>query len=184
MISRRLFVGIPISAEIKDKIKSLSAKLQETGADLNLVSLENLHLTLKFLGQIEEEQIADIKKRLAGVAEKELRFVIKIKKVNTFSSGSKLRVVFIEAESAQLVSLRNKIDLVLNNFKKDDHANTAAHLTLARVQSEKNKPQLQVILTKFRNQDFGEMLADHFILYSSTLTRKGPIYEELARFFL
>lgn len=183
-MSQRLFVGLPVSAEIKEKIQPLLAKLKKTGADLNLVSLKNLHFTLKFLGEVQEEKISEIKEKLTFLAQKESKFVIKIKGVSAFSSGSRITAVFIGTESKELLSLMKTIDSTLSYLKNDDRKTDIAHLTLARVKSERNQDKLQKVIFQFKDQDFGKMEVEYFVLYSSELTPQGSIYKELEHFLL
>lgn len=175
-MSKRLFIGIPISGKIKEKIKPLYAKLKETGAELNFVSWDNLHLTLKFLGNVQEDQIEEIKKRLAAI--KPEKFILKFKGVGAFPDNEQIKVIWIGVESPELIQLMKEINLSLNYIRENEQEENA-HLTLARVKSAKNKEKLPTFLRDVKGKKFTEMMADKFILYESELTPKGPKYKKL-----
>ncbi len=83
---KRLFVAVPVSEEVKRKIRILLKDLSTTGADLKLVSLSHLHFTLKFLGDVDEKMISQIEEKLAGIAEKTKGFEVSVKGVGVFPS--------------------------------------------------------------------------------------------------
>lgn len=178
---KRLFVAIPISEEVKAKIKPALAGLQITGADLNLVSLENIHFTLKFLGNVDENKIKEIEEKLSAL--EQAHFSIKIKNVGVFPSYERIKVIWIGAESPELIPLMKKINQELNYIRNEDQEEIS-HLTIARVKSGKNKEALKAYLQTIQNQEFGEMVVNHFVLYESELTPADPIYQVLKEFKL
>lgn len=179
---KRIFIGIPVSEEIKRKIKPLIDKLEETGAELKSVPLENLHLTLKFLGDVEEDKIEEIKEKLYSLKGKE--FNLSVNKVGVFPSLEKINVIWIGAENIEIVSLMKEMDQRLNYIKENDHPDNVPHLTIARVKSGRNIERLKTVLKEAAQEDFGEMFIDKFILYESQLTQKGPVYTEVKEFRL
>lgn len=179
---KRLFIGIPVSEDIKEKIRPLISKLKETKADLKFVSLENLHFTLKFLGDVDESRIEEIKEKLSSIDVE--KFKILIKKVGVFPALERIKVIWVGAESQKMVSLMKKVDHQLNSIKKNDYPEEIPHLTIARVKSGRNKEKLQTLLKEVENNEFGEMLIDKFVLYESQLTPKGPVYSVVREFGL
>ncbi len=180
----RLFLGIPISEEVKAKIRPIVKALVETKADLSLVSLENLHLTVKFLGWVDEQKIPEIKKATSKICQEFSNFSLNFSGVSVFPSLKDIKVVWIGLQSLEMVKLMQKFNSELDYIHKYDYLETKPHLTLARVKSVKNKDQLQEILLKFKEHDFGEMNVDKVVLFQSTLTRKGPIYNVVEEFSL
>lgn len=178
----RLFVGIPLSADLKEKIKPLYSVLKETGADFNFVSLENLHFTLKFLGEVEESKVGEIERKLKEISAR--KFAVSLKKVGVFPSWERINVIWIGTESKELLSLMKKVDDKLNYLRKNDFDKEVAHLTLARVKSGRNKEKLQEVLKKVENDEFGRMMADKFVLYKSELKLEGPVYRAVGEFWL
>lgn len=178
----RLFIGIPVSEEIKAKIKPFYIQLERIGADLNLVSLENLHFTLKFLGEVEEPKILEIKSKLETV--KPSPFSVSLEELGFFPSEQRINVLWVGIKSKELVSLMREINSRLNYIRKDEHETEIPHLTLARIKSGQNKEQLLELINENQSTIFGQMVINQFFLYQSQLTPQGPVYKVLAEFKL
>ena len=179
---KRLFVAIPVSEEIKRAIGPVAESIVNTGVALRLVSLENLHFTLKFLGDADESRIPEIKDKLQDIAGNTERFMIKVKKVGVFPSLEKINVVWLGVEDNSLVSLMKKINQELNHIKAQDHQEEIAHLTIAMIKSGKNKAALQKLLKSIEDHEFGEMEADRIILYESELMPEGQVHTVVKEF--
>lgn len=181
-MAKRLFVGVPLSEEIKEKIKPAVRKLRETGAVLNLVAPENLHFTLKFLGDVEESGVEEIKEKLS-LAVKGSKFTFPIKKVGYFPGGERVNTIWLGAESRELRELMKKVNQALN-YIREEKREEMPHLTLARVKSGKNKEKLLKVLLEVKDEDFGQMIVDKIILYESELKPEGPVYRVVGEFGL
>ena len=181
---KRLFVAVPVSEKVRDRIKPVVDELSKTGADLKLVSLSHLHFTLKFLGEVDEKKILEIKKKLAGISERTKKFAITIKDVGVFPSLERINVVWIGVEGSLLVSLMKAVNHELNYIKKNGHEEEVAHLTIARVKTGRNKKELQEFVKKNEKKEFGKMTVDKLILYESELTKEGPVYKVVGEFGL
>jgi len=181
---KRLFVAVPVSDEVKQKIQELVEKLKETGADLKLVSLFNLHFTLKFLGDVGESKIPEIEERLAGIAAKTRGFEVTVKGTGVFPSFDRINVVWIGSEGAELVSLMKVVGKELNFVKKNDYEEEVAHLTIARVKSGRNKKELQEFVQKFAQKEFGRMIVNKIILFESELRKDGAVHRVVKEFVL
>ncbi len=181
---KRLFVAVPVSEEVKDKIKSVVDELSKTGADLKLVSLENLHFTFKFLGNVEDGKIPEIENKLQKIAESYAQFEIKVKGVGVFPSLERINVVWIGVEDSSLAALMKIVNKDLDYVKKNDHEEEIPHLTIARVKTGRNKEKVQELVKRFENTEFGKMLVDKLILYESELTPEGPVYKVVKEFKL
>lgn len=176
---KRLFVAVPITEEIKGRITPLREELKVSGADLKLVALENLHFTLKFLGDVNESKIPEIVEKLSLLQRKP--FSLSLCGVGVFPSLERINVVWIGVESPELESLMQKINLSLNYFRKEEHEETP-HLTIARVKSGRNKEKLPSLAEKYKNTLFGEMMIGRIILYESELGKEGPKYTIIQEF--
>jgi len=176
---KRLFVAVPISREIKEKIISLIQKLRNTEADLKSVSLENLHFTLKFLGKVEEDKIPEIVAKVMEIPSKP--FSISLQGMGVFPSLERIKVVWAGINGPELISLIKKINQSLNYIRRGEHEESP-HLTLARVKSGKNEEKLQRLVEKYKNTLFGEMRVEKMILYESELGKAGPKYTKIKEF--
>ncbi len=181
---KRLFVAVPVSEEIKNKIRPIAEELSKIGADLKLVSISNLHFTLKFLGEVDEKKIPEIDNKLADIAEKTKPFEISIKGVGVFPSLDQISVVWIGVEDSLLASLMKTVGKELDFVRKNDYAEEVAHLTIARVKTGKNKKELQEFMKKYEQKEFGTMKVDKMILFESELTGEGAKHKAVREFEL
>src|SRR3989338_2381064 len=181
---KRMFVAVPVSEEVKNKIKPILSDLSKTGADLKLASLSHLHFTLKFLGDVDEKKIPGIERKLAGIAEQMKGFEISVKGVGVFPSLERINVVWMGVEGSELVSLMKKVENGLDYLKKNDNEEEVAHLTIARVKTARNKEKLQEFLKKFEKKEFGTMAVDRLVLFESELTKEGAEYKVVKEFGL
>ncbi len=178
---KRLFMAVPVTEEIKEKIKLLFQELAESGADLKLVSVENMHFTLKFLGKVEESKIPEIVEKLSRLHQKP--FSLSLRGVGVFPSLERIKVVWVGIESVELIVLMKEINQTLNYIRKEEREEKP-HLTIARVKLGKNKEQLQKVVEKYKNTLFGEMVADTIVLFESELRKEGPKYSVMKEFTL
>lgn len=173
---KRLFAAVPVSDEIRQAIKPIAEGLAGTGADLRSVQLENIHFTLKFLGDVEEKKIPEIEDKLRKIAESTPKFVIKVKNAGVFPSLEKINVVWLGVEDTSLALLMKKLNQELGYLKPSDHEEEIPHLTIARVKTGKNKAELLKFLKSIESREFGRMEAERMILYESELLPEGPVH--------
>lgn len=165
----RLFVGVPVADQVKEKIIALQKKLF---GDISLVLSENLHFTLKFLGEVPETKVNLISELLSTIAKHHRPFTVFVKGIGSFP-----RIIWIGAESTELMSLTANIQDSLADIKKEDHDTIKLHLTIARIRSGR------VSVKNFANEDFGSFVVDRFVLYRSVLKPGGPVYRAVREFY-
>ena len=172
----RAFIAIPCPDELKEGMVEIQENIKDLGK-LTLVKPENIHLTMKFLGEVDEDKISDITKRLEFLSDLQ-GFDISLKGVGTFPNMNYIRVIWVGmGEGAdRITTIHSEIDRKLNelNFKKDK--NFHPHLTIARVKFLKKKEELRDILQKNSARDFGSFKADRIELMQSRLSPRGPEY--------
>ena len=181
---KRLFVAVPVSEEVKNNIKPVVNELSKLGAGLKLVSVSQLHFTLKFLGEVDEKEILQIEKKLTRVAEKTTEFNVPLKGIGVFPSVDRINVVWIGTDNQELVSLMKNVNEELSYIRKNEFDEEVAHLTIARVKTARNKERLLEFVKNFEKRVFGVMRVNRLILYESELTREGPIYSIVREFEL
>lgn len=177
----RLFIAVELSKEIKKELTALEEKLKSSAADVKWVKPDNIHLTLKFLGETKEEQIEPIKKILNGLAEKFKVFKTEITGLGSFPSLKSPRVIWIGLNNISVILEMVKLleeELDKLGFPKEKR-DFQPHLTLGRVRSPKNIDILKETLAK--NLDFkaGVLEVRDVFLIESKLTPSGPIYTTL-----
>jgi len=173
----RCFIAIDLPSQIKEYLSQIQLSLPKE--DIKLVEKENLHLTLSFLGEIDEDHIERCKQILSEI--KFRKFNTSFGNIGFFSSQDYIRVVWVSLEPAENIkSLYLQIhDKLKKEFKIDDRFES--HITIARVRFIKNKQEFVKNLSSLKVESKG-FEADSFALKKSTLTQKGPIYEDVARF--
>lgn len=178
MILLRSFIAIDIEEkDIIEKIIKIERILRETGAALKLVEPENLHITIKFLGEISEKEIPLIRNILEKHAKLFNPFEIILEGIGAFPSISHPRVIWvgISENKDKLTSLANKIstDLEKAGFRREERA-FHPHITIARVKRQNSRLKKEIM--QYRNSIFGRMIVSNIRLKKSTLTPQGPIY--------
>lgn len=179
----RAFIALPCPEGVRKGIIEIQSKIKNIG-NLKLVEPENIHLTLKFLGEIDEGMIDRISEKMDLLSETE-RFEISLRGLGVFPKPNYVRVVWIgvDKDANRIHELHKKLDSELNSlgFSNEDNFNT--HLTIARVKSI-DKVKLRDILNKNSDTEFGSFLADRIELMKSELTPKGPRYSVLHTTYL
>ncbi len=180
----RLFLAIQINQEVINKIEQFVKPIQKEFPKLKWVAIQNIHITLKFLGNVEITKIHLLKKSLENI--KIPSFNLMIKNTGCFPNSSKPRVLWIGVENPDnnLKSLYNQIETTLQalNYPKESKP-FEPHLTLARIKDNPHK-SFSDIITRHQSVYLGESTVNHFDLMESTLTPKGAIYKTLFQFQL
>lgn len=182
--SIRSFLAFDIESDtILNRLAAVQNLLVQTGADLKLVAPENIHITVRFLGNITPaiiEKIFDEMKKVQFAP-----FNVRINGLGAFPTLRYSRVVWagITEGAEQLKSVFNQLEPRLHRLGfTPDSKGFSPHLTIARVKSGRNKAQLAEFITENVNYEFGIIKADYLRLKKSDLTPKGPIYSTLKEF--
>ncbi|MCX6815354.1 MAG: RNA 2',3'-cyclic phosphodiesterase [Candidatus Aenigmarchaeota archaeon] len=173
----RCFIAVDLNDDVKEKVINLQ-KLMPKAA--RLVGKENLHFTLKFLGEIDEEMVDKTREKLRQIAKITKNFTIKISEIGTFPNDKFIRVVWVGCQNREFADLHNAVDEAMADMLPREKP--VPHLTLARVQ-ERSK-ELSDFITNNRNTEIGEMPVNKIKLKKSALTWKGPVYEDIEVFDL
>ena len=175
----RYFIAIDLSEDIKDYLYNLQKEIGNSLAKIRWIEKNNLHLTLKFLGDIDEIKISNVKKILSNV--KFEPFEVKIEKIGVFPSENYVRVIWVGLNTTnKVIELQKDIDsALLNLFPKEQRFES--HLTIGRVKLIKDKVKFIEKLKKIKIKDLYFNI-NKFRIYKSTLTRNGPIYEVIEEY--
>lgn len=178
----RAFIAIELPQELKDKITKLISELRKADfCDAKWVSAQQLHLTLKFLGEIRQQDVTKVESVLKEISAHIKSFPLQLVGIGHFNQ----RVLWIGGNSGQddAVRLANKIDEDLHKlgFAKEERE-FSVHLTLARIKYVTGKIKFQQVLEKYKNMDFGKFKVDKIKLIESVLAEQGPIYKTIAEF--
>ena len=181
----RSFLAFPISSELKESLGHILHDLQQTRADVKWVGLGNIHLTLKFLGDIEE---TDLEKISSVLSESCCRFdpiTSHLSEIGVFPDLRHPRIVWagLDDSKKEFQSIVEALEeqLAKLGFAKDDHP-FKPHITLGRVKSSANLKNLMQTIQQITFDGKNQQTFEKIILYKSTLTPQGPIYEVLKEF--
>jgi 2'-5' RNA ligase len=180
----RLFVAVNLPSEIRERLAAAQDRLRRAQADVSWVRAENIHVTLKFLGETEEKRLDRIRPALHEVTRAGAPFPMEVSGVGSFG-GRIPQVVYVGVGKGAepLTELAGRIEAALGGvgFPKERRGFTA-HLTLGRVRSPRNAEALLAALEEFRAEKFGTLTAMHFDLMQSELRPTGSVYTVLDRF--
>lgn len=142
----------------------------------------NLHLTIKFLGWIEEQKIEGLKKCIRDSAKGSGPIDAELGGMGVFPDEKRPRVIWIGMTKGyeKLKALADLIECKAAKlgFRKEERE-FSPHLTIGRVKDRLDVASLSAFIDKNREKAFGPFRADHLSIMKSTLRRTGPIYEEL-----
>jgi 2'-5' RNA ligase len=182
--SVRSFIAFDLeSQQVLTKLTEAQALLVKTGADLKTVEPENIHMTIRFLGNVKldtVEKIFEEMKRIQFVA-----FDVKIHGLGAFPTPKYPRVVWagITQGADQLRSVFSQLEPRLEGLGfSPDPKGFSPHLTIARVRSGRNKAELGRVINENSEYDFGVVRAACLRLKRSELTPRGPVYSTLKEY--
>jgi len=170
----RLFIAINISKEVKDYLFELKNEFRKLGK-INFSGKNKYHITLKFLGEVKENKLEEIKDKLSKV--KFNSFETSLNELGNFNN----RVLWVNLKpNNKVLELAKKIDEQLIEFPNPHKFND--HITLARIKSLKSEKEFNKKLkTKVKKINFK---INSFELMKSTLSKDGAKYEVLEKFNL
>lgn len=176
----RVFIAIPLPNELQNKLIELQNEFLQIGK-LKLVEKENLHLTLKFLGEISDENKNKVIDELDGNIKFE-RFLLSLNSIGVFPSENYVRVIWVGISKGdeKLRELQSLIEqrLLKAGFKREK--NFHSHITLARVKWI-DKIKLKEILNKYKDKEFGSFYVESIDIMKSELKQRGPVYSLIKR---
>jgi len=186
----RVFIAINLDEQIRKALGSLlnelRSKVDIRKGDAKWVNPENIHLTLKFLGEIKDEQVVEVCNITKDVASRHKSFELDVESVGHFGVRS-ARVLWVGTgqDCDNLVQLQEDLEkqLELAGWPKETRK-FSAHLTLCRIRNSKAGFELAQITQEYTDFTLGTMPADSISVYQSQLTPEGPIYTTLGNYEL
>ena len=177
----RVFVALEVpDRDVLDSLVSFQRELVATGADLKPVEKENLHFTVKFLGEISEAQAREAGERLKKL--RLARATVDLQGVGAFPNASRPGVVWAgvpRSHEPRVVPIAEEAINALHGIGEEDNRPFTPHVTLARVRSERRRPELVALLRSNAERRFGEVTLTEMRLKSSVLGPRGPTYTDV-----
>ena len=181
----RTFVAVEVGAAIRANAVALQKTLARSGANVKWVEPANLHVTLVFLGEVDDRDLHGVCQAVKSVAATESPFALRASGVGGFPTARRPKVAWagLTDGSADLVRIHAKLEEALSAvgaYRKEERAYTP-HLTLGRVTDEADGNLLSAELPKHLGWQGGHTGVDELIVFSSEMRRTGPEYAALAR---
>lgn len=163
----RLFIAINLSEEAKKELRTIQKTLPKTYAINN-----NIHLTLKFLGETTPKQAEEIKTALSQI--KFSPFKIELSQTGVFPNEKNPRVLWVGIKPEKgVIELQKKINKTLEKMFKPEK-DFVPHITLARIKKLEKQSKLEIKPIHFEVKEF--------VLYESKLTPEGAKHEAIQRY--
>ncbi|MCI0514583.1 RNA 2',3'-cyclic phosphodiesterase [candidate division KSB1 bacterium] len=179
----RTFIAIELPESIQAGIGKLQAELKRMQAAVSWVKYQNIHLTLKFLGDVAADQIPAIIQSVARAAQTVPGFKISVQGAGFFPNAKRPRVFWVgcEATAGYLAPLHQALEqeLLALNFEKEDRP-FSPHLTIGRVKGEF---KVNTVVRKIQATEFlgGEFAVTELVIMQSQLHPSGSIYTPLGK---
>ena len=182
----RAFVALEITDQgVLDSLVAAQEQLVATGADLKPVERENIHFTVKFLGEISQNESLRVDASLKALNLK--GGTVEVRGVGAFPSSRRPSVIWAgvapEHESI-VIPLAQSVLSALQSYGEEDRRPFRPHATLARVRSPRESAALADCLKRNSEKSFGTTPLRTMKLKSSLLTPRGPVYSDLGEYIL
>lgn len=172
----RLFLAIDLPKDLKQYLFELESKFKE--AKITWISKKNLHLTLKFFGDVKKE---DIPKIIEKIKIKHSNIKVHLTNIGFFPNEKDPRVIWIGLEpETEIIDLQQKLDSEFINLFPSDQK-FQAHITLGRIKSLRRREDFFKSIQSIKITPI-EFEIKSFQLMKSELTKNGPIYETIDSF--
>lgn len=177
----RLFIAMPLPLQIEEALGKIILALKQSRSNVKWVDSGNIHLTLKFLGETDEKKVDNIIEGIkrVGVGHKTVKS--RLEGLGGFPNLRKPRIIWaglsegVDILAKIAADIENEMEKL--NFEKENRP-FKSHLTLGRVKDTFGLAELTRAIENYkgRPEDF---ILDKIVLFKSTLTPRGPIYERL-----
>jgi RNA 2',3'-cyclic 3'-phosphodiesterase len=179
----RTFIAIEIPSEIKSALAALQTELRRAGADVSWTKPENLHLTLNFLGEVDEKRIVEVEQACVSSAAEFQPFTLSLNDTGVFPNARQPRVLWagLSGEVENVVAIRNRIGerLALIGFKPEEKK-FHSHLTIGRLKSNKKARELLALAEAYQLPALSFVVTE-IVLMKSELRPAGSEYTPMAK---
>ncbi|MDD2927886.1 MAG: RNA 2',3'-cyclic phosphodiesterase [Candidatus Omnitrophica bacterium] len=181
----RTFIAVELPQEVKNKLAGLQELLKQSGADVKWIKPENIHLTLKFLGEIDEDKSAQVIRAIEDTARKSKQFRINLGSLGAFPKIELPRALWagVDKGNKEITELAKELEEKIEKLGiPREERRFSSHITIGRVKSPLHKDKLAKVLKELEDYFSGkniEFTAAKITLFKSTLGPGGPVYAAL-----
>lgn len=184
----RTFIAVEVGNDVKARAADLIKRLKQAEADVRWVAPQNMHITLKFLGDVPNQEVPDICRHVAEVTAAFEPFEIDFQTAGAFPDASRPRTIWLGVSPGEgfdrLEALNNAIEERLHTelgFPKE-RRRFHPHLTIGRVNSISSTPRtLADIIAAHERYDASLAEIDEVLIFASFLDKGGPTYNVMGR---
>lgn len=181
----RSFIAVDLDAPLRKALGRAQDRIRAIAPKLRYVDPATIHLTLKFLGEIDPRRAPEISAALGAVADETRPFDFGVCELGVFSDrGGRVRVLWAGIDDADgaLAAFQQRIERALDTIGfPPEQRPFSPHLTLARSRRPMQIPQLTNCLEEEADTRFGAQFVESIVLYESDLTCDGPVHTPLSR---
>jgi len=179
----RLFIAIDLGAESKRKIACIENEIKSKCIDIKLVEPNNVHITLKFLGEVGEDSLGGIEDKIAHETGNMKQFRLSAEGFGYFGTPNHVKTLWVDVKEGkdELISLIEAFNRNLNHIRRENRKPNP-HITIGRVRPGKSREALLNEIMRLKDVKIGEFIVKEIKLKKSTLTSSGPVYEDVKAF--
>ena len=179
----RTFVAIELDEHCRRDLATAIEQMEHAVEGVKWVDPESAHLTIKFIGQLDENDVPAAVAVLQEAASQARPFTIRVRGISAFPSESNPRVIHAPVEEPEgiLATLAQHIDERLNEELeiKRENRDFKPHVTLGRVRKGESCPSVDELAREAGESNFGECQVEEVVLMKSDLTPRGAVYTAL-----
>lgn len=183
----RCFIAADLPDAVRTELAALIASLKKHGTGFKWVASQNLHLTLRFLGYLNEQKVGEVVALLKALCSSAAPFQMSLAGLGAFPDLKHPHVVWVGVQKGReaIESLAAKLEACLLERGFDQAENPfSARLTLGRIKAAKNSKEFIEELSGVSYVSSHENLLEHLAFYRSILTAEGPRYELIEKIWL
>lgn len=181
----RTFIAVEAPAEVRQAGEKLIRKFSKVVENARWVKTENIHVTMKFLGDVEDRELHAVCQAAAAAAASVDPFTIASRGIGAFPNVARPNTLWmgVNDEAQQLQRLHAAVENAMGELRFPfESRRYQGHLTLGRLRSDPDViDQLQKLVDNHAGSEFGVIPVDELIIYSSELDREGPTHNVIGR---
>jgi 2'-5' RNA ligase len=181
----RTFIAVDIDKPVRDRLIALQESLARTDTEIKWVEPKSIHLTLLFLGEVDDRELISVCRAVSKVCAEIPPFVLGVESVGCFPNARRPRILWagIGEGAEEATALHDALEiplLELRCYRREDRPYTP-HVTLGRVQSDSVTAKLSEKIAKSTTWQGGQTTVREVLVMSSEMMRDGPTYSVMSR---
>lgn len=185
MARLRTFIAVDPGKAIRDKAQALQEVLGRASPDVKWVEHDNLHVTLLFLGEVDDRIVPSVCRVVGECSAEQSSFTMAVEGVGCFPNARRPRTLWVGITdgSQELCALHDALEgplLDLGCYRREERKYTP-HLTIGRVKTDRPSDQLGVAIARQSAWHAGVIPVREVLVLSSELRPQGPVYSVLSR---